>query len=246
MFEKHHSYPTAYVLDDHDDARKLAARWVIEQAQQVGGQPLVYSPTKRNVEYDPLLQALVREFPLETWQSQAWRSGWRGGPVLALWPDQKHLGLIAEKHHVTALCVVASSLEEVRGWAVASGAVSLKPATTPEPAPLAIDPVVRVALRDLGRRMNHSNQLHGSMDHADAISWFRTLAKAGYPIDPEALHAYALLDGWPGGGADRLKELATKVAAGKALQGWNTDRWGGKAAIERWREEAKQDGAQEG
>jgi hypothetical protein len=239
MFEKHHTYPTAYVLDDHDDARQLAARWVIEQAQQGGGQPLIYSPTKRNVEHDPLLQALVREFPLETWQSQAWRIDWRGGPVLALWPDQKHLGLIAERHHVVALCVVASNLEEVRGWAVASGAVSLNPVTTPEPAPLAIDPVVRVALRDLGQRVNHSNQLHGSMDHADAMSWFRTLTKAGYQIDPEALHAYALVDGWPGGGADRLKELATKVAAGKSLQGWNTDRWGGKAAVERWRETAR-------
>lgn len=241
MFEKSRDYPTAYVVDGPTDALDIAVRWVLQASTSAGGEPLLHVPTKANIQHNPRLVALGSKWPVVT-HRQTWNISWAGGPVLALWPDQKHLGLIADNPRTKALCVVTSYLPEVEGWAAASGARNLDPARTPDVALPEIDPVVRAALKSLGARVNHSNRLAGSMDRADAVTWFRVLTRAGYRLDPEALHAHALADGWPGPGADRLKEMAVQVAAGKSLRGWNEPRWN-PDVVERWRVTASDDSA---
>jgi hypothetical protein len=235
MFEKDRSYPSAYISDRADDARRIAVRWVLEQSQLSGGQPLLYAPGKQNVQHDPLLSQFGSRYALMTWRTR-YGTTWSGGPVLAAWPDAKHLGEAADMPKVTALCVLAWLDKDVLGWAAAHGAANLDPTASAAALPL-IDPVVREGLRDLGLSVNHSNALAGVHDKADGVAFFRALVDARLPIDPEALYAHALADGWPASGAQRLKEMATKVAAGKRLQGWNDGRWRADV-VDHWRRQA--------
>lgn len=234
MFERDRNYPVAFILDRAENAKAVAVRWVLDQAARQGGTPLLYAPGKQNVQHDELLRAFAQRYTLMTWKTR-WGTDWRGGPVLAAWPDEKHLAEIADMTQVTALCVLAWG-DDVAAWAAASGATNLDPQAPTATLP-SLDPIVRQALISLGHRVNHSNQLAGALDRADAVTWFRILTRAGLPIDPEALYAHALANGWPGGGAARLKEMATKVAAGKSLQGWNEPRWSDDA-VARWRAKA--------
>lgn len=239
MFEKERNYPVAYVLHTAENAKALAVRWVLDQAAAHGGVPLLYAPGKRNVEQDDLLRAFAARYPLMTW-TKRWGTQWSGGPVLAAWPDEQHLAEIADLPRVTALCVLAWGEKDVIAWAAASGAINLDPQAPAATLP-SLDPVVQQALISLGHRVNHSNQLAGALDRADAVTWFRVLMRAGFPIDPEALYAHALANGWPGRGAARLKEMATKVAAGKSLQGWNESRWS-EDVVAHWRMKAAEGG----
>lgn len=240
MFEKDRDYPTAYVLDEDDDALMLAIRWVLQQAQTSGGSPLLYAPGKQNVSYREPIRAFAARYPVMTPRTR-YKVNWGGGPVLAAWPDDKSLGEIADHPRVTALCAVMWG--KTLPWAAAAKAVNLDPTATEAGVKLPpIDPVVRQGLIMLGQSVNHSNQLTGSMDHADALAFFRAATRAGLPVDPEALYAHALANGWPGGGADRLRELARKVADGKSLQGWNQPRWRDDV-VELWRERAAADSA---
>ncbi len=236
MFEKERDYPTAFIRNSAPDAHATAVRWVVNQAKIVGGMPLLYAPGRRNYADNPLLSAFAKRHASRTWKS-GWDAKWSSGPVLAAWPDQKHLGEIADSGGVRALCVLSWNDSDVAPWVAASGATNLEPAaaglTVPE-----LDPVVKCALEDLGHRVNHANNLAGSHDQADAKTWFRVLKNAGLPIQPDALYAQALADGWPSRGAERLREMAAKVAAGKSLQGWNEQRWRNDA-VARWRAEAQ-------
>lgn len=236
MFERERDYPTAFIRDIAPDAHAVAVRWVEDQAKVVGGMPLLYAPGRRNYGDNPLLSAFAKRYASRTWKS-GWDAKWSSGPVLAAWPDQKHLGEIADSGGVRALCVLAWKDSDVAPWVAASGAINLEPSaevvTVPE-----LDPVVKCALQDLGHRVNHANCLAGSMDQADAKTWFRVLKQAGLATDPDALYAQALADGWPSRGAERLREMATKVAAGSSLRGWNDQRWANDV-VARWRTESQ-------
>lgn len=235
MFETTRDYPAAYISDHGDDAHNIAVRWVMSH-RTGGDMPLLYAPGRRNYQQYDLLNAFARQFQGETWKTLL-NAGWRGGPVLAVWPDQKHLGQISGDRRTSALCVVAWVDAEVSAWAAAVGAVNLDPGSTTLPPAPQLDPVVRVAVRTLGQLVNHSNALAGSFDKDLAVSTVMTLVEAGYRLDPEAMYAAAMQDGWPSSGADRLKEMSTKAMAGVRLQGRRVLVAG---ILEQWRAEAQQ------
>lgn len=53
------------------------------------------------------------------------------------------------------------------------------------------------------------------MDRRDAVNVLLTLHDGGHQVDPQALYAWSLANGWPAGGATRLKDLTAQIAAGK-------------------------------
>jgi hypothetical protein len=62
----------------------------------------------------------------------------------------------------------------------------------------------------------------GSLDRSDAVAVLRTLKKAGYALLPNDVYSWALSNGWPAGGAERLKETGGrpwKRAAAPQLKG---------------------------
>jgi len=236
MFEKSRDYPTAYIRNENDDSLKIAIRWVLREAQVNGGTPLLYAPGKQNISYREPIRAFAERFPVMTPRSR-FKTDWRGGPVLAVWADDKMLGEIGDHPRTTALCAVQWG-DRPLAWVAATGALNLDPSAAETTSPLPpIDPVVRQGLIQLGHSVNHSNALTGPMDKADAVAFFRLLVDNRLPIEPEALYAHALAEGWPERGAARLREMAVQVAKGGRPRGWNHQRWRAEV-VHGWRQAA--------
>jgi hypothetical protein len=109
---------------------------------------------------------------------------------------------------------VPGSPRDDQGWVVAVNP-ELLGAPTGTPAE-ALDPGVVEGLIRLSRHVNHGNELAGSLDHRDAVWVLKLLHGAGYGLPPATVYAWALAHEWPARGADRLRELASKVEAGRA------------------------------
>jgi hypothetical protein len=49
---------------------------------------------------------------------------WKGGPVLALWPNSTFLGKLHDHGGLRALCVIVGSMDDLRAWIAATPARS--------------------------------------------------------------------------------------------------------------------------
>ncbi|WP_146245633.1 hypothetical protein [Curtobacterium sp. MCLR17_055] len=243
MFEHDRDYPAAVTVDGSkrpEDAQRHAVKWVLEQARTVGGQVLIYGPTKQNItDSNGLIGRLAAENGVVTTGWRGTIAGWSGGPVLAAWPDRDHLAKIADDRRVRALCVVPFGTDAITAWAGAAKPQLLGDAQLAVTAPN-LDPVVAVALTHLTSMVNHASNLVGPYDRRDAVAVLRTLHKGGYPLSAADVYAWSLAHGWPARGADRLREMTEKIAAGRTVQLKGT--WPFKADIlQRWEAEARFD-----
>jgi hypothetical protein len=218
MFEKERNYPSAVTADaEHGDrGLKDGLTWLVNQVNELGGQPLVFAPGMSNVRDVPLLAqfAKVQGVAVGTWRGIR---EWRGGPVLAAWPNRVKLGEIADDRRTTALCVVPWAPGELDAWQAAANPEVLGPAVA-RIVISTLDPVVIEGLKVLTARVNHSNNLAGSLDHRDAVAVLRTLKKARYALPASDVYAWSLANGWPARGAERLRNLASDFEAGKHPQ----------------------------
>jgi hypothetical protein len=178
---------------------------------------LIYGPGKRNLENHEVLGQLIRDprFAVGTWRGTI--SGWRGGPVLAAWPNREKLAQVADDRRTTALCLVPWAEGENDAWQAAQSPELLGNAAALRRAS-GLDPVVIEGLRSLTIMVNHANHLAGALDRRDAVAVLRTLKRAGYSLSPDDVYAWALANGWPGRGAERLRALSADLEAGKRPQ----------------------------
>lgn len=176
MFERTRDYPTALTASSagNPDAVKAAVGWLLTRTKELGGQPLLYFPGKRNIEAEPLLEQLAGRIPSATWRTLHGGVRWTGGVVLAAWPDMKHLAEIADDRRTTGLVVLTWSEKDVAGWAAAAQPEILSPGVTVGTATIS-DPVVEKGLETLSALVNHGNALAGSLDRRDAITVLQTL-----------------------------------------------------------------------
>lgn len=106
---------------------------------------------------------------------------------------------------------------EVDAWAVTAGPELLLGAEGGSARPV-IDPVVVEGLKSLTVMVNHGNSLAGGLDERDAVAVLTTLHRGGHRLDAEAVYAWALANGWPGRGAERLREMAQKISGGTRMR----------------------------
>lgn len=219
MFEVTRDYPTALAADPKqpDLALRTAFQWVMAKQREVGGSVLVFAPGKQNIAGNTVLAEFCRraDVRVATWRTAA--SGWGGGPVLAAWPSRDKLAEIADHHGIRALCVVPWADGEVDAWASAADPELLLGATL-SAASTVIDPVVVEGLKSLTLMVNHSNNLAGALDKRDAVAVLTTLYRGQHRLDAEAIYAWALANGWPGRGAERLREIAHKISGGVRMR----------------------------
>jgi hypothetical protein len=237
MFERDRSYPTAVTGDDFEDAELDAIAWAAEQQKTVGGTILLYVPTKASLQDgDGPLARLAKLPGVVVATPKTGIYGWSGGPVIAAWPTRESLAQLADQHRLKALCVIPGGPEETSAWQQAANPELLGTAEAPAAAE-ALDPVVAVGLKHLTHMVNHANNLAGALDHRDAVAVLRELHRGGYRLPADAVYAYALAHGWPGRGAERLRELASKIDAGRTvrLQSSSPLR---PDILQRWRDEA--------
>lgn len=213
------TYPTAITVNGatHQElSHELAVQWTLEQHARVGGRILLLIPNKGTFHN---MNTLLTEFAkLEAVTVDTLRGGlaWRGGTVLAAWPNRETLATIADDSRVKALCVIPWLEQDTRAWEIAATPERLGQSSAPEATPL--DPVVVVALTQLTGMVNHANNLVGALDHRDAVAVLRLLHKGRYALPHEAVYEWVLSNGWPARGAERLREMAEKIDAGRTVQ----------------------------
>lgn len=240
MFERDRDYPTALAAGPEHGDRGLrdGLRWVMSKVSEVGGQPMILAPGRANVNHNQLLSEFVRRtgVVVGTWRSPA--RDWSGGPVLAALPTREKLGEIANDPRTRALCVVPWVNGEVDAWSLAAKPELLGPAVMPQPTST-LDPVVVQGLKTLTDSVNMSNNLAGSLDRRDAVAVLQTLKDDGYRLPPDPVYAWAIVNGWPARGAERLRSLAADFEAGKrpGLKGGYPFR---SDILDAWRREAEQ------
>lgn len=119
MFERLRDYPAAVTGSSASDgdAVTTAVTWFTSRVRKQAETPHVYLPGRRNADSAPALLQLskVRGGVTETWRTLL-NARWPGGPVLAAWPDDEHLALIADDSRKTALCVIPWSETDVASW----------------------------------------------------------------------------------------------------------------------------------
>jgi len=221
MFERERGYPCAVTCNGAKEpqrAQAAAIRWVLEQQRVVGGQILLYVPQKGALHRSNSLTAEFATVPgvvVGTWRGHI--DGWSGGPVLAAWPDREKLADIADDDRTRALCVIPWAEGETTAWEHAAQPERLAGASASAAGPQ-LDPVVVVGLTHLTQMVNHANNLAGALDHRDAVAVLRTLHKGGYRLPADDVYAWALANGWPARGAERLRDMASKIDAGRTVQ----------------------------
>lgn len=244
MFERERAYPCAVTCNgakEPERAQAAAIRWVVRQKEIVGGQILLYVPQKGALgSMDNLISefATVPGVVVGTWRGHV--GGWSGGPVLAAWPDREKLAEIADDHRTRALCVIPWAEGDTTAWEHAAQPKRLAGASAPAAGPQ-LHPVVVVGLTALTQMVNHANNLAGALDHRDAVAVLRTLHRGGYRLPADDVYAWALANGWPARGAERLREMASKIDAGRTVQ--LKGPWPLRSDIlEVWRAEAEDSG----
>lgn len=213
------SYPSAVTVNgaaEQQLSHEQAVRWVIEKHEELGGKILLLIPHKGSF---ARMNTLLTDFgKLSDVTVDTLRGGlsWPGGVVLAAWPARDTLATIADDHRVRALCVIPWNEDVTRSWESAYRPHRLGGGTAPSVT--ALDPVVVVALTQLTGMVNHANNLAGALDHRDAVAVLKLLHTGGYTLPHEAVYEWALAHGWPARGAERLREMAEKIDAGRVVQ----------------------------
>lgn len=240
MYDYDRDIPRAYTVPGipHKTASTLGVQWALEQATALGVPVSLYAPEKRSL-HDlerghPAVHALVlRGAPVRTWRDHQPA----GGVVVALWPDEEHLLEADERSATAALVAVTWNAKETLGWAHAKDA---EPLGGPRPgiSPLhPLDPVVAQAVDGLGILVGQ-HKTADSRYRAAIGKGLTILRRSGYPIDPVALHAHAIGHGWRASNAEILRDVATRILAGRVIQGMKTapladdvlDHWRARAA----------------
>jgi hypothetical protein len=190
-----------------DEMITYGAAWLNRQR----GAKLVLLPAKSIYERNPLLPRLTAgaEVAAPTTLS---RSTWRGGPVLAPWPNERVLTEIADRlgDRATDVCVLPWNDDQyTNAWLAAYRAVNLLDGQAQTPDADLQHPVVAVAMEQLARLSRHNG-----LDRDRAVGTLIALVRAGYSFDVDALVAQALAYGFAGRDVEKLRDYATKALAG--------------------------------
>lgn len=134
------------------------------------------------------------------------------GPVLVLWGDRKGVEKV-ERMDPTAVCAVQWTEGELTDWARTWGATELRSGRSE------LRPAVPELVRGAVFSLSAAGDVAHPGDKQRTVWTLKAMRLVDVPIDPEALRAEALRQGWSATGADRLRELAAKVAEGRTVRG---------------------------
>ncbi len=219
MFERTPDLDVVYVPwrgVDPDDAVRIGAAWL----QQQPGAPLVLLHAKKMYGNNELLPRLTAGAAVEK-PATVWRSGWRGGPVLAPWPSEDVLAALSDTlaQRTTAVCVIEwGDFDYQEAWLAAHGAVDLVTGQVRGARRPLLDPVIEVAMRRLSDAVNHNNGLVQAYDKAYAVRTLQELVRCGHRYEVDALCAWALANGFTQREVEHLRDYATRALEGRSFR----------------------------
>ena len=213
------------------DAERAGIRWVLQWASEAGHhRAAIVAPGVREIE--PLERALgprVADVLRRDRQVEA-ESGLileillagklpfrYDGPVFVPWAHDPLIDKV-EEMHPPAICAQPWALNDLsvwrRSWALADPRTGAQVTT-----PVKLSDVVTAALEDLTHSVNLGTGLGHPSDKASAVDLLKALHHGGEILDRDAVRAWAAGHGWEPRHAQRLGELAEKVANGVAVRG---------------------------
>jgi hypothetical protein len=236
MFERTRNYPTAMTDPDGDadQAMRDAVTWFVEQCQAIAGQPLLVVNRRGDEQNDPLLASLAEKVKVETPRTLL-GSRWSGGPSSSHGRPRTPWPPSPDDRRTKVLMVLSWTARDVDAWAAAAQPKMLTAGTSGPAAVALADPVVEQGLITLTHSVNHANNLAGALDKRDAIAVLLTLHDGRHRLEAKPIYAWALANGWPARGAQRLRELAEKIVGGTRprLQGGSPFR---PDTLQQWRD----------
>jgi hypothetical protein len=246
----HHWYISSHGPDT--EALRAALAWLGERARSSGtGSGLLVVSGKGNLEgtLETVLgrnavsqlgkdnRVRIGGTTIELMTERIKRSSW-AGPVLALYPTERLLGLIDGIRGVSDVLVVPWLAEEVVPWIRTWSARELG-STAEAPAPAFSNPTVRAALEALNDRVNRATGLAHPSDRAAAIEMFRLLRRARETFSPEEIRSWLLSQlSWQPRHADQVAEVAEKVLSGGRFRVTTSGGWAADA-VQRWRQKGQ-------
>lgn len=206
---------------DPDRAIALGLKWLVEQP----GDRLILLHAKRMIDNNRPLGRAAREYGLQyEAPNTVWKSGWRGGPILAPWASESVIRSIEDDlaHQATSVCIIGWREDDPNhlGWVAARDAINLETGDRLGKAPdqIVIDPVVRIALDAAERFVNHNNQLVQYDDKAYLVRTLQELVRGGHRLDLDAIGSYALATGWSAEEVKRIREYGQRILDGRSFR----------------------------
>jgi hypothetical protein len=202
---------------DVDHAVWEGVNWLLGWTVKHGGHPVIITPGRepesRVLKAAPQAVNITRQ----TFRNML-SSPWQGGAVLAVWADDKVLGRIDDDYQVTAVCTVLDSLTYAPLWLKARQPTEIGGAGSVLPLPVDLDPIARIALEHLTHHVNLSTALSHPSDRGSAIETVQALHAGRRKLSPDDAHAWAAQHGWRPDGANELRDIVARVAAGRRFQ----------------------------
>lgn len=160
-------------------------------------------------------------------------SVWRG-PVFALYPNMKTMGIVDDMFGVTEVLALPGHVD-MSGWVTRRNAIELRSQSAPE-APR-LHPVLMAALDGLALGCGHKGL---GLDDRDGVTeTFLHLRQAGIPFTGEDTRNYLMgKHRWVSIAADYAKKRADDINAGKQIR-WPRHRHFVPEVVNYWREKAE-------
>lgn len=206
---------------DPDEAIRRGLEWLLAQP----GDPLILLHGKKMIDNNRLLADAARRHGIQVEApSSAWKSRWGGGSILAPWASDRVLRSIDDDlaSLAAAVCVIGwmSNDPNHLAWVAARGATDLHSGLSLGKGRDEIirDPVVRIAMDEAERFVNHNNALVQAEDKAYLVRTLQELVRGGHRFGLDELTAYAMATGWTGDEIIRIREYGQRILAGRGFR----------------------------
>lgn len=215
MSNRRLGYPTAIASKD-DEGVRAAISWCVKHANS-GDTISVWTHQKSNLRNSPLLSSFVQRYSnVEHITGRGGGMPSSPGPVLMAWADMKDIGELTRfSRGIRALCVISWNEENLRPWVTITRPDMLGDDTAWGSKSSDMDPVLVEALNGLTLTVNHNNTIAAGFEKDQVVGVLMALTKAGIPMDPDAVQAWALGHGWAGSNPAKLGEYVRDINAGK-------------------------------
>jgi hypothetical protein len=211
-----------YVIESYPPTDQLVADgvdWLYGQAFAKGAQGAVLVPQAQDIPglsagVGKTLSSTDREFFRDGLDIQILTARQQpsafSGPLLVVWANSD---MMASAEHLTPPAICATSWERggLTDWVRVCGATD--PRTNEHQPAEPAAPVLIGAVRGMALDVLHP------MDKRRAVNALKALRLCEREIDPPMIRGQASRGGWSPRAADRLYELAKKMAEGKVVQG---------------------------
>ena len=168
---------------DPDDSLRAAFQWLRKAERTHGRRGILVMNAASMRQNRPLLGTAPWDIV-----SPRSRGGASGGPVLAIWPNERTLELAEMLATGSALCVIGGSLRDVSPWIRCTGATCIVEGYAVQP-PEMLPAEVKRSLDEMVAWGGHNSFL-GPADKTDAIRRLRAIASRSDAPSRQAIESY--------------------------------------------------------